>query len=95
MKCQGIEGFWSFVKHVLYNYECYNFNPQKLEQLLHNFFGSACLNVDIFDQKNQRHIPREWFIAPLTIIEKVIELIINGGIVNYKYDIEKEMIVLR
>ncbi|MFZ2193548.1 MAG: GIY-YIG nuclease family protein [Candidatus Moraniibacteriota bacterium] len=80
---------------IVSTYECYNFNPQKLEQLLHNFFGSACLNVDIFDQKNQRHIPREWFIAPLPIIEKAIELIINGGIVNYKYDIEKELIVLR
>lgn len=80
---------------IVSTYECYNFNPQKLEQLLHNFFGSACLNIDIFDQKNQRHIPREWFIAPLPIIEKAIELIISGGIVNYRYDIEQEKIVLR
>lgn len=80
---------------IVSTYECYNFNPQKFEQLLHNFFSSACLNLDIFDQKNQRHIPREWFIAPLPIIEKAIELIIDGGIVNYKYDTEKEEIILR
>jgi len=48
----------------------------------HNFFGSSCLNIDIFDSKNQRHIPREWFIAPFPIIEKTIELIINGEILS-------------
>lgn len=80
---------------IVSTFECYNFNPQKLEQLLHNFFGSACLNVDIFDAKNQRHSPREWFIAPLSIIEQAIDLIINGGIVNYRYDSNQEKVVLR
>jgi hypothetical protein len=80
---------------IVSTFECYNFNPQKLEQLLHNFFGSACLNVDIFDMKNQRHSPREWFVAPLPVIEKSIELIISGSIVNYKYDANRERIVLR
>jgi len=80
---------------IVSTFECYNFNPQKLEQLLHNFFGSACLNIDIFDAKNQRHSPREWFIAPLPIIEKSIELIISGAIINYKYDVVREEIILR
>lgn len=80
---------------IVSTFECYNFNPQKLEQLLHNFFGSACLNIDIFDAKNQRHIPREWFIAPFPIIEKTIELIINGEILNYRYNAQEERIVLR
>jgi len=80
---------------IVSTFECYNFNPQKLEQLLHNFFGSACVNIDIFDKKNQRHMPREWFSAPLPVIEKSIELIISGGIVNYKYDVENELIALR
>jgi len=80
---------------IVSTFECYNFNPQKLEQLLHNFFGSACVNIDIFDKNNQRHMPREWFTAPLSVIEKSIEMIINGGIVNYKYDTDKKMIVLR
>ncbi|MCK5472013.1 GIY-YIG nuclease family protein [Candidatus Gracilibacteria bacterium] len=80
---------------IVTTFECYNLNPQKLEQLLHNFFGSACLNLDIFDEDGQRHTPREWFIAPLSVIEKVTELIINGGIVNYKYDHEQEKILLK
>jgi hypothetical protein len=61
-------------------------NPQKLELLLHNVFGKVCLNVDIFDLEGNRHTPREWFVAPLNVIEEAIKLIISGEIVNYKYD---------
>jgi hypothetical protein len=74
----------SEVKLVM-SFKCYNMNPQKLEMLLHNFFGSACLNIDIFDEKGQRHTPREWFIAPLNIIEEVIGLIVENKILNYTY----------
>lgn len=80
---------------ILSSFECYNFNPQKLEQLLHNFFGSACLNVDIFDKSGGRHSPREWFIAPLVVIEKAVNLIISGAIVNYRYDSEIQDVVYR
>lgn len=68
-------------------YKCYNVNPQKLEQLLHNFFGSSCLNIDVFDAKGNRHTPREWFIAPIHIIEQVIQMIISGEIVGYRYSV--------
>jgi hypothetical protein len=67
-------------------WKCYNMNPQKLEQLLHNFFGNSCLEIDVFDEKGKRHTPREWFIAPFEVIEQAIELIINGKIVKYRYD---------
>ncbi len=76
-------------------WKCYNMNPQKLEQLLHNFFGNSCLEIDVFDEKGKRHTPREWFIAPFEVIEQAIELIINGKIVKYKYDEENRVIVLR
>lgn len=74
-------------------WKCYNMNPQKLEQLLHNFFGSSCLEIDVFDEKGQRHSPREWFIAPLKVIEQAIQLIINGKVLNYKFDPENMTIV--
>jgi len=76
-------------------FECYNINPQKMEHLLHNFFGSACLNIDIFDENNKRYVPREWFIAPLQIIEKAVRLIISGGIVNYTYNLVRQEILLK
>ena len=80
---------------VVMAYKCYNMNPQKFEQLIHNFFGAACLNVDVFDGAGNRYTPREWFIAPLDIIEQAVHLIINGEVVKYRYDTEAENIVLR
>jgi hypothetical protein len=76
-------------------WQCYNMNPQKLEQLLHNFFGNSCLEIDVFDEKGKRHTPREWFIAPIEVIEQAIELIINGKIVNYKFDAENMTIIIK
>ncbi len=76
-------------------YKCYNMNPQKLEQLLHKFFGSSCLNIDVYDNDGNRHTPREWFIAPIDVIEQAIEFIITGEILEYRYDAGKEIIVGR
>jgi hypothetical protein len=80
---------------IVMAYKCYNMNPQKLEQLLHNFFGSSCLNIDVCDKDGNRHTPREWFIAPLTIIEQAIHYIISGDIIHYRYDSTNEEIVER
>lgn len=76
-------------------YKCYNLNPQKFEQLLHTFFGSACLNVDVFDGEGRRHMPREWFIAPLPIVEQAIQYLISGEIIHYRYDPHQLLIVGR
>jgi hypothetical protein len=76
-------------------WKCFNMNPQKFELLIHNFFGNSCLEIDVFDENGRRHTPREWFIAPLEVIEQAIELIINGNIVKYKYDRENLTIIER
>ena len=80
---------------IISAYKCYNLNPQKFELLIHKFFGNSCLNFDIFDEKGNRHSPREWFIIPLDIIERAIELIISGEIINYTYDDKKREIILK
>lgn len=80
---------------IITSWKCYNMNPQKLEQLLHNFFGKSCLNIDIFDEKKRRHTPREWFVAPIEVIEQAIELIISGEVVSYNYDVLNKRIVKR
>ncbi len=73
-------------------YKCYNLNSQKLESILHNFFGSSCLSVDVFDNKGVRHTPREWFIAPIEVVRQAIELIVTEQILGYRYNIELEII---
>lgn len=80
---------------IMTSFKCYNMNVSKLESLLHNFFGQSCLEIDIMDKFGNKHKPREWFIAPLNVIEDAIKLIINGQIINYKYDSVTQNIVYR
>ena len=76
-------------------YEVYNVNPHKLEQLIHQFFANACLDIDIIDSNGKLHRPREWFIAPLEVIEEAIGLIVSGEIIAYNYDEVNEKITLK
>ncbi len=79
--------------HIEAEYKTFNMNTQKFEQLLHNFFGASCLNIDIFHERGRRHMPQEWFIAPIHVIDQAIEMIITGEIINYRYNNESETIL--
>ncbi|MCX7085841.1 MAG: GIY-YIG nuclease family protein [Methylococcales bacterium] len=78
---------------LLSEFQTFNLNPQKLELLLHTFFAEACLNIDVFDKEGKRYTPREWFIVPLQVIEIAVRLLINGEIINYRYDNNKREII--
>lgn len=74
-------------------YKTFNMNTQKFEQLLHNFFGASCLNIDIWDEKLRRKMPQEWFVVPLHIVDQAIDLIISGEIIKYRFDSTNEQII--
>ncbi len=76
-------------------YEVYNVSAHKLEQLIHQFFGASCLDFDIAGDEGKVYRPREWLIVPLSVIEEAIDLIVNGKILNYRYDTVNESIVNR
>ena len=78
---------------VVFEFQTYNLNPQKLELLLHTFFAESCLNIDVFDNDGKRYTPREWFVAPLHVINVALELLINGQIVGYRYDSRLQEII--
>lgn len=80
---------------IVETYKCYNMNVNKFESLLHNFFAESCLDIEVADKNGKLHKPREWFIAPLNIIEEAIYLIINGQIINYKYNCNEQRIIYR
>ena len=68
-------------------------NIQSFESLLHRLFAAVCLDIDLYDADGKRVIPREWFVVPLNVINEAVELFINGGIVNYKFDINKNELI--
>ena len=80
---------------IIASYKTYNLEAQKFEHLIHRFFAEVCLNIDINDDKGRRITPREWFVVPLPIIDKVIQLILSGDIVNYKYDSTNEVLLTK
>lgn len=67
-------------------FQAYNLNPQKFELLIHTFFGSSCLDVVVPVSDGRVHKPREWFVAPIEAIELAVKLLVNGEIVNYRYN---------
>ena len=79
--------------HIVTEYQCYNMNAEKFENLVHKFFAEVCLDADIVDGEGNLFKPKEWFIAPFEIIEQAIHYIISGEIVNLRYDSVKQEIV--
>lgn len=63
-----------------------NINRVKLENLLHRFFAEARLDMVLKDRFGEEIVPREWFVVPLQIINEVLDKLISGEIVNYRYD---------
>jgi len=74
-------------------YRAYNIDPVKMENLLHRFFGSACLEIEILDRFNKPCKPREWFMVSIEVIDQAIKMLIDGSIVNHRYDREAGRIV--
>lgn len=81
--------------HLIATYSCNNINANKLESLLHRFFATACLNIDLFNDKGQRITPREWFVVPFDVLDEAIALMLGGTILNYEYDVVKQQIVIK
>lgn len=73
---------------VVATYDLYNINRSKLEKLIHRFFDSARLEIDIKDRFGKPVVPREWFLVPLFIVDEAVQKIKSGEIENYKYDVK-------
>jgi Meiotically up-regulated gene 113 len=73
---------------IVATYNLYNINRSRMENLLHRFFGPARLELEIEDRFGQLVRPREWFLVPLYVIDKVVEKIRDQTILDYEYDLE-------
>lgn len=80
---------------IVANYECYNMNTQKFENLVHTVFRDVCIDVEVADSQGNMCRPREWFSVPLEQINTAIDLIVNGQIVNYRYNSTTKKIELK
>lgn len=79
---------------VVLTARCYNLDVPYLESAVHSFFKDVNVYFEVVDDHGVTHYPKEWFQAPLKIIEEAIQLIVDRKADGYKYDPSVQMIVL-
>lgn len=73
---------------------CYNMNVPNLESAIHAFFSKVNVAFEVYDSNGEKHYPREWFVAPLSVIQEVIKLILEKKSYLYRYDSVAEQLIL-
>ena len=70
---------------IVETYKISNLDLSKLEKLLHKFFDSARLDLQLKDRFGFEIEPREWFLVPLLVIEDAIQKLIEGTLPEFRY----------
>ncbi len=78
---------------IVASFKLSNINRKKLEALLHKFFASARLDMELKDRFGGQVEPREWFLVPLPVIEEAIRKLIDGSITHFRYDEKSACVV--
>lgn len=71
---------------IVATFKLANIDRKGLEALLHKFFASAQLDLELQDRFGTPVKPREWFLVPLEVIEEAIEKIKEGTLDRFRYD---------
>jgi hypothetical protein len=80
---------------VVASYKLAEINRTKLENLFHRIFVPAQLDLTIHDRFGQPVRPREWFLAPLHVIDEAVQRIRDGSITDVVYDPKSARLVKR
>jgi len=78
---------------IIASYKVFNLSPKRIEDIIHYFFRERCLEIKVTDNSRLNRNPKEWYVAPLGIIEQSIQLIINNEISKYRFDFDNNEIV--
>ena len=71
---------------IIAEWEVYDANARSVESVLHAFFYDQRVKVSLKGSDDKIYKATEWFEAPLTEIEKAINLVISGDIKDYRMD---------
>lgn len=77
---------------IVATWKTYNLDTHSLETLIHRFFNPVRFHVKVKDLAGNVAEPQEWYVVPLSIISKAVGSIIDGSIVNYRYNPAMQMI---
>lgn len=71
---------------VVGTYRLYNINRRKLERHLHRMLAPAQLDIQVPDRFGHAVRPREWFLAPLPVIDQAVSRLQDGTVEDIVYD---------
>lgn len=71
---------------IIATYKLANISRSKLENIIHRFFSTAKLDIEIKDRFGKPVTAREWFLVPVFVIDEMVEKIKDGSISDYYYD---------
>lgn len=71
---------------IIATYKLANISRSKLENIIHRFFSTAKLDIEIKDRFGKPVTAREWFLVPVFVIDEMVEKIKDGSVSNYFYD---------
>jgi hypothetical protein len=81
---------------IVATYSLVNLSRRKLEELLHRFFDSARPeSLAVTDRFGKKVYPREWFYVLPEHVSQAVELIRQGVLHEYRYDLMRQKIVMR
>lgn len=75
---------------IMARYKVVNMNSQMFEGLVHQVLEVARFHVQVKDMKGQLHEPKEWYVAPLAVVDSIVKKIVDRSIVNYRYNAEMQ-----
>ena len=67
-------------------YKIVNLNSHKFETLVHQVLDAVQMIFTVYDQEGNEHHPKEWYVAPLQVIDSIIFKILDGTITKYTYN---------
>lgn len=71
---------------VVASYKVVNMHSQKLEDMVHQLLKEVQFHVSVTDEDGNVHLPKEWFVVPLNIVDIIIQRIVEGTILNFTYN---------
>jgi hypothetical protein len=69
-----------------------DYQPIKVESLIHRFFIEVKIDLEIIDSFGHVYIPDEWYSAPIEAIEEMIDRINDKSIVECYFDSKTQQI---
>lgn len=84
--------FLSAPVDLVASYTLQNLEPQKVETLLHAFFGEARLKISAKDRFGKDVVANEWFMVSREVVSEAVSKLMDGSLTGSFYDKNKGVI---